>query len=76
MADHDKIPLISAVVLIVWLGFRAGARTQRSNTTWNDHRDLRTKTNFLQKLRWNHLGWAVLGWAVLIVAVLAVIAAN
>ena len=76
MADHDKIPLISAALLLTWLAFRAGSRTQRSSNTWKDHREVRSRMKFLQKLRWNHLGWAVVGWAVLIVAVLAVIAAN
>jgi hypothetical protein len=76
MANHDKIPLISAALLLTWLAFRAGSRTQRSTSTWNDHRDLRAKTNLLQKLRWSHLGWAVLGWAVLIVVLLAMIGAN
>jgi hypothetical protein len=76
MANHDKIPLIGTALLLTWLAFRAGTRTQRSTTTWNDHRDLRTKTNLLQKLRWNHLGWALLGWGVLIVVLLAVMSAK
>ncbi|MDQ1645323.1 MAG: hypothetical protein QOJ50_1507 [Cryptosporangiaceae bacterium] len=76
MADHDKIPLIGVALLLTWLAFRAGTRTQRSNATWNDHRDMRAKTNLLQKLRWNHLGWAVLGWAVLIAVLLAVVAGH
>jgi hypothetical protein len=76
MANHDKIPLIGTALLLAWLAFRAGTRTQRSTTTWNDHRDLRAKTNLLQKLRWNHLGWALLGWGVLIVVLLAVMSAK
>jgi hypothetical protein len=76
MANHDKIPLLIAALLLAWLAYRAGTRTQRSTSTWSDHRDVRARSNMLQKLRWNHLGWALLGWAVLILAVLAVIMAN
>jgi hypothetical protein len=73
MPSDDKGRLLITALLLAWLGYRAGSRTQRFSATWGDHKDLRTKTQRYQKLRWEHLKWAVIGWSILVVAALIVL---
>jgi hypothetical protein len=70
--DHKGTWTVIAIIL-AWIGYRAGARTQRVSTTWSDHRDLRTKTSIVGKLRWTHLGGAVIAWGVFIIATIVVL---
>lgn len=72
MAGDDKGAIAVIALLLAWVGYRAGTRTQKVSTTWSDHRDLRTKTGVVGRLRWTHLVGAAVAWGFLVLAAIIV----